>query len=187
MKVVIKRARLAFAQIWEPKSFNGSGEPRCSASIIIDPKTQKEEVDKVVAAIQDVASEKWGAKAGDVLKTLKAKGDICLHDGATKGEYDGFEGKVYVSAANKARPVVVDRDKSPLTQQDGKPYAGCFCDFSIDIWPQDNQYGKRINAKLLAIRFYEDGPAFSGGTSYSEADFDDEDDVADNKADSFFA
>lgn len=187
MKVVIKRGRLAFAQIWEPKSFNGAGEPRCSASIILDPVAQKGEVDKVVAAIQAVATEKWGAKAGDVLKTLKAKGDICLHPGETKSEYDGFEGMVYVSAANKARPAVVDRDKSPLTQQDGRPYSGCYCDFSIDIWPQDNQYGKRVNAKLLAIRFYEDGPGFSGGTSYSESDFEDDDDAGGSKAsDGFF-
>jgi len=186
MKVVIKRGRLAFAQIWEPKSYDGKSEPRCSASIILDPKAQKAEVDKVIAAIQQVASEKWGAKSGDVLKTLKAKGDICLHDGATKSEYDGFDGMVFVSAANKARPVVVDRDKSPLTQQDGRPYSGCFCDFSIDIWPQDNQYGKRINAKLLAIRFYEDGPAFGGGAGYSDADFDDEDDAAEGKSDDGF-
>lgn len=187
MKVVIKRGRIAFPNIWEPKSFNGAGEPRCSASIIMDPVGQKSEVDKVVAAIQAVATEKWGAKAADVVKALKAKGDICLHPGETKSEYDGFDGMVYVSAANKARPAVVDRDKTPLTQQDGRPYSGCYCDFSIDIWPQDNQYGKRVNAKLLAIRFYEDGPAFSGGTSYSDSDFEDEDGTG-NKAgdDGFF-
>jgi hypothetical protein len=174
MKVVIKRARLAFAKIWEPEQFNNSGEPACSGSFILDPKTQKAEVDKVIATITQVANEKWGAKAADMLKTLKAKGDICLHDGATKSEYEGFDGNVFVSARNKARPVVLDTDKSPLTSADGRPYSGCFVDVSLDIWPQENKYGKRINAKLLAIRFVDDGPAFSGGEGYSEADFEDE-------------
>lgn len=174
MKVIIKGARLAFANIWEPKSFNGQGEARCSASFILDPKAQKSEVDKVIAAIQQVAQEKWNAKAGDVLKTLKAKGDLCLHDGATKAEYDGFEGNVYVSAANKARPSVVDVNKAPLTQSDGRPYSGCYVNASIDIWAQDNQYGKRINAKLLAVQFSRDGAAFSGGEGYTDDDFEDE-------------
>lgn len=172
MKVVLSGARLAFAKIWEPETFNGQGEPATNASFIFDPKAQKGEVEKIIKAINEVAKEKWGAKAADVLKTLKAKGDVCLHDGATKAEYDGFDGMVFISARNKARPVVVDKDKSPLTQADGKPYNGCYVNVSLDIWAQDNGYGKRINAKLLAIQFKEDGEAFGGGAGYSDDDFE---------------
>lgn len=174
MKVIIKGARGAFLNLWEPKQFNGTGEARCNGNFLLDPTKQKAEVDKVVAAIQEVAREKWGAKAGDVLKTLKAKGDLCLHPGETKSEYDGFEGMVFVSAANKARPVVVDKDKTPLTQSDGKPYSGCYVNVSVDIWAQDNNFGKRINAKLLAVQFHADGDAFSGGEGYTDDDFEDE-------------
>lgn len=176
MKVVIKHARLAFANIWEPKQYNGQGEPACSASFILDPRkpAEKAEIDKIVAAIKQVATEKWGAKADEVLKQLKAKGDICLHDGATKAEYDGFDGNLFISARNKARPAVVDIDKSPLTQADGKPYSGCYVNVSVDIWAQANNYGKRINAKLLAVQYNEEGTAFSGGEGYSDSDFEDE-------------
>lgn len=174
MKVIIKGARGAFLNLWEPKQFNGTGEARCNGNFLLDPAKQKAEVDKVVAAIQEVAREKWGAKAPDVLKTLKAKGDLCLHPGETKSEYDGFEGMVFVSAANKARPVVVDKDKTPLTQSDGKPYSGCYVNVSVDIWAQDNNFGKRINAKLLAVQFHADGDAFSGGEGYTDDDFEDE-------------
>jgi hypothetical protein len=174
MKVVLKRARIAFAKIWEPEQFGGQGEPACSGSFILDPKAQKAEVDKMIAAINEVAKEKWKDKAADMLKTLKAKGDICLHDGATKSEYDGFAGNVFVSARNKVRPVVVDKNKSPLTQADGRPYSGCFVNVSLDIWAQENKYGKRINAKLLAVQFEDEGLAFSGGEGYSDADFEDE-------------
>lgn len=175
MKVVIKSARGAFLNLFEPKQFNGQGEAACSGSFLLDPKTQKAEVDKVIAAIKQVATDKWGAKADEVLKTLKAKGDICLHDGATKSEYEGFDGMLYISARNKARPVVVDKNKSPLTQGDGKPYSGCYVNVSVDIWAQANQYGKRINAKLLAVQFDRDGDPFSGGEGYSDDDFEGED------------
>lgn len=173
-KVVIKGARLAFPQLFEPKQYNGQGEPACSGAFILDPKTQKAEIDKIVAAIKQAAVDKWGAKSDEMLKTLKAKGDMCLHDGATKSEYDGFDGMVYISARSKARPVVVGKDKAPLTQADGKPYAGCFVNVSVDIWAQSNNYGKRINAKLLAVQFDRGGDAFSGGEGYSDDDFGDE-------------
>jgi hypothetical protein len=188
-KVVLNGVRLAFASIWEPKQFNGTGETACSAAFIIDPKTQPAEISKVVEAIKAVAAEKWGAKANDMLTMLKAKGDLCLQDGATKATYDGFAGNMFVSARNKARPVVVDKDKSPLTQSDGKPYSGCYVNVSIEIWAQDNGYGKRINAKLIAIQFAKDGQAFSGGEGYTDSDFgvvDDGDASTAASTDSFF-
>lgn len=170
-KVVLSGARIAFAAIWEPKQFNGTGEPACSAAFILDPKTQQSEINKVVESIKAVAAEKWGAKASDMLSVLKAKGDLCLQDGATKANYDGFAGNVFISARNKSRPVVVDKNKAPLTQADGKPYSGCYVNASIEIWAQDNGYGKRINAKLIAVQFAKDGPAFSGGEGYTDDDF----------------
>lgn len=186
MKVVLKGARLAFANIWEPKTFNGQGEAACNASFILDPVSQKAEIDKVIETIKQVATEKWNAKAPEMLKSLQAKGDLCLHSGDTKSEYDGFAGKMFVSARNKARPVVVDQQKNPLTSADGKPYSGCYVNVSLDIWAQDNGYGKRINAKLLAIQFSADGDAFAGGAAFADEDFDVEGEPAGSSSDGFF-
>lgn len=172
-KMVLTEVRLAFANIWEPKAIgtNANAEPRCSASLLIDPKTQGAIMDAVKAKIKEVAVEKWGVKAADVLKSLAAKGDLCLHNGDTKADYEGFSGMWFVSASNPTRPVVVDRDKSPLTRADGKPYSGCYVNANVDIWAQDNQFGKRINAKLLAIQFVKDGESFSGGEAHDDDDF----------------
>jgi hypothetical protein len=167
LEIILTNVRLAFPKIWEPEQFNGQGTARCSASLIMDPKTP--EGQKNLKAVQDtivkVATEKWAAKDPSlkVLATLKAKGDLCLHDGAEKAEYAGFEGNFFVSAANTARPVVCDRNRAPLTQADGKPYGGCYVNAKIDIWAQDNQFGKRVNAKLLVVQFVGDGEAFGGG------------------------
>jgi hypothetical protein len=78
-----------------------------------------------------------------------------------------------VSSRNKVRPLVLDRDKSPLTQSDGRPYAGCYVNGSIELWCQDNAYGKRINATLRGVQFYKDGEAFAGGGSATADEFDD--------------
>lgn len=163
-RVMLKNVRLAFPNLFEPSSY-GEGEPAYSATLIMD-SAQAEAVDKALAA---VAREKWGAKADAQLKALRAAGKICLRDGDEKADYDGFEGKMFVAARSKTRPTVVDGQRQPLLQSDGRIYAGCYVNASIEIWAQDNAYGKRVNATLRGIQFVRDGEAFGGGRP-AEAD-----------------
>ncbi len=81
---------------------------------------------------------------------------------------------MFVSCANSARPVVCNRDRSPLTKADGKPYGGAYVNLKVDVWAQDNNYGKRINAKLLVVQFVADGEAFGGGAVGRAEDMPDE-------------
>jgi hypothetical protein len=86
----------------------------------MDPKhPQLEEVRK---ALKQVAKEKWG-EVETIYGQLEKKLNLCLHDGDEKAEYEGFPGNIFLSAANKARPAVIDRDRSPLIQADGRPYS----------------------------------------------------------------
>lgn len=170
MQIKLNNVRLAFPSLFEAKAVNGEGEPRFSASFIMQPDDTQ--IEKVRDVIKAVAKAKWGEKAEAMLTSLEKKNNICLHDGDDKTEYDGFAGNMYVSAANKSRPTVVDKDRSPLTIQDGKPYSGCYVNAVIDIWAQDNNFGKRINAVLAAVQFSKDGDAFGGGVPVSADVFD---------------
>lgn len=171
MKVKLNNVRLAFPQLFEAKTVNGEGEPAFSASLLIDPADPQ--IKALNAAIDAVAKEKWAAKAEAILKTMRATDKTCLHDGDLKDQYAGFEGMLYVSARSKTRPLVIDVNKAPLTAKDGKPYAGCYVNASIELWAQDNNYGKRVNASLRGIQFLRDGDAFAGGAPASEDEFDD--------------
>ncbi len=73
----------------------------------------------------------------------------------------------------KPRPTVIDRDRTALIQADGRPYAGCYVNAVVDIWAQDNNFGKRINASLSGVQFLRDGDAFAGGGVAAPDDFDD--------------
>lgn len=170
MKVILTNVRLVFPAIFEAKSVAGE-EPAYSASLIMPPGHPG--IASINDAIEAVAREKWGAKAADNLRALRAKGHVCLHNGDEKANYDGFEGNMYVSARSKTRPLVLDRDKSPLTASDGRPYGGCYVVGSLELWAQDNNFGKRVNAQLKGVQFYADGDAFSGGAPASPDDFDD--------------
>ena len=171
MIVKLNNVRLCFPQLFEAKTVNGEGKPAFSAAFLIDPKDPQ--LDVLNKAIEAVAKEKWGAKSDAMLKTIRAADKTCLHSGDLKANYDGFEGMMYVSARNALRPLVVDVNKAPLTAEDGKPYAGCYVNASVELWTQDNNYGKRVNATLRGVQFYKDGESFAGGGVASDDDFDD--------------
>jgi len=171
MKIKLNNVRLSFAQLFEAKTVNGEGKPAYSASFLIDPKDPQ--IAAVNAATETVAKDKWGAKADATLKAMRAADKTCLHSGDLKSNYDGFEGMLYISSRNAMRPLVIDVDKTPLVESDGKPYSGCYVNASVELWAQDNNYGKRINATLMGVQYFKDGESFSGGGVASEDDFDD--------------
>lgn len=177
MKIKLQNVRLAFPDIFEAKTVNGEGDPAFSATFLMAPDHPA--IDKIRAAFEKLGKEKWGARWATVKKEIETKDRLALHDGDTKADYAGFEGNMYISARNRTRPLVIDRDKSPLTMADGKPYAGCYVHASIELWCQDNNYGRRINASLRGIQFYKDGDAFSGGGAASEDEFEDIEDGSD--------
>ncbi len=171
MKLKLNNVRLAFSALFEAKTVNGEGDPRFSAVFLMDPKhPQLEEVRKT---LKQVAKEKWGEKWETIYGQLEKKLKLCLHDGDEKAEYQGFPGNFFLNAANKARPTVIDRDRTALIQADGRPYAGCYVNAVVDIWAQDNNFGKRINASLSGVQFLRDGDAFVGGGVAAPHEFDD--------------
>ena len=171
MKIKLTNVRLSFAQLFEAKTVNGEGKPAFSASFLINPNDPQ--IAAINAAIEAVAKDKWGAKAEATLKIMRSADKTCLHSGDLKANYDGFEGMMYISSRNALRPLVIDVDKTPLVAEDGKPYSGCFVNASVELWAQDNNYGKRVNATLMGVQFFKDGESFSGGGVADADDFDD--------------
>lgn len=172
MKVKLNNVRLAFPQLFEPRAFGEDGSDPAYGASFIFPK--KHPAFKLVNdAIEAVALEKWEKKAAEVLKQLRSADRVCLHDGDSKPDYAGFPGNFFIATRNKARPLVIAGDKSPLTAADGKPYAGCYVNATVDIWPMMNKYGRRVNATLSGVQFLKDGDAFLGSPPASLEDFED--------------
>jgi hypothetical protein len=163
-QITLNKVRLAFPNLFEPKSING-GASRYGATLIIEPGSANAKA--VIKAMQEAAKAKWGDKGEATYKKLVADKRVCYRtEERTNKEgdvYDGFEGMHSLNASNKVRPLVIDRDKSPLTADDGKPYGGCYVNVMIDIWAQDNKdptIGRRLNATLMGVQFAADGDSF---------------------------
>lgn len=181
--VKLLNARLSFPDLFTAVQFEGAGAFSYRAAFLqpedqpvavqqADKSWKKTTLGKVIA---DVAAEAWKAKAPAILKTLEGNPQkCCWYDGSIK-EYDGYEGNFVLSASrgqDKGRPLIVDNDKTPLTESDGKPYAGCYVNGTVEVWAQDNKFGKGIRATLRGVQFVKDGDAFSAGTPVSDDDFE---------------
>lgn len=174
MRIMLNNVRLAFPDLFVPRAGgrDGSGKKKFGASFIL-PKNHPQ-VAEINAAIDAVAKEKWAEKAPVILKALRAQDKVCLHDGDLKAQYGGFEGNFYVSARSDIRPTVFGQDKLPLSEDSGKPYAGCYVNVSLEIWPQEHkEFGKRVNAQLRGVQFLRDGDSFSAGSAASDDEFAD--------------
>lgn len=170
MKVHLKDVRCSFANIFEAKQAQGQGDVKFSCAFLF-PRNHPA-VAEIVGAMTAVAKEKWAAKADEVYKALKAGDRLCLHDGDAKPDADAYPGNLFLNASNKTRPLVIGPQREPLVAADGKPYSGCYVNAIVEIWPQDNTYGKRINASLLGVQFLRDGERLAGGGVAAADDFE---------------
>jgi len=170
MKVVIKNVRLSFPKLFEPSQFKGTGPLRYEAQFMVDPGTDAHKA--LEDAIAEVAKAKWGGKAATTLKKLRSSKQTCCYvDGELTGREEN-EGMFILSGNRKDKdgPVAVfDADKTPIHADNGRVYAGCFVNASVDIWAQDGQYSG-IRCTLIAVQFAGDGDAFGGGPVKSNGD-----------------
>lgn len=151
MNIKLTNVRLSFPALFKPRAFDETQEPKFSATLLLDKKTQDSQIEMIKKAIASVAAE----------NKAKVPAKVCLRDGSEKSDTDGYGPGVMFISSNSAKKVpVVDRDLTPLGEEDGKPYAGCYVNVTLRLWYQDNKWGKRVNAQLRAVQFVKDGEQF---------------------------
>ena len=67
---------------------------------------------------------------------------------------------------------MIDRDRTPLGEDDGKPEAGDYVNAIVDFWYSDHpKGGKQLLDNVLGIQFVKQGERF-GSSGASPDDFD---------------
>jgi hypothetical protein len=173
-KIMLKNVRLSFPSIFKRANFNGE-EGKFEATFLLDKEEHAKEIAQLNSAIEAAIKE---AK-------IKVPSDKrCVKDGDDV-DYDGYANCMSIKASSNKRVTVIDRDKSPLAEEDGKPYGGCYVNAIVGLWVQNNNYGKRVNANLLGVQFAKDGTPFGAGDIDVTDDFDAFDDDEFNSDDPF--
>ncbi|MTI84822.1 MAG: DUF2815 family protein [Firmicutes bacterium] len=172
-KVITGKVRFSYANVWEPKSVNGS-DPKYSVSLII-PKSDKKTLQKVKAAIEAAKKDgisKLGGKIPANLKTPLRDGDVDRPDD------EAYANSYFINANSYTKPGIVDKDVQPILDPT-EFYSGCYGRASIVAYAYNANGTKGIAAGLQNLQKMEDGEPL-GGRSRAEDDFgavDDDDDI----------
>lgn len=180
----IDNVRVDWPELFTGKQFNGTGNYRCGAQLIIEP--DHPQFKQVENAIEKAAADKWKDKAASRLKGARLKDNVALRDGDAKAKFDGYAGNYYISASCKGddeeakceKPTVYDKFRNVVTEARQNPiYRGCYVNALVEFYAMD-QYGDQVNCKLIGIQFRRDGDAFGSAPARAD-DFEDVTDGAD--------
>lgn len=177
-KAVFGPCRLSYVHLLEKHSFEGSSEDgKYSVSILI-PKKEKATVDAIKEAIanaqKEYADAKWGGKAPKKLS-------LPLGDGDERDD-EAYAGHWYINAKSNTKPGVVDRDRTPITDEE-EVYSGMWALVSVSFYGYDKGVNKGIAAAIDNVMKWKDDDRLGGGKESAEADFegfgddDDDDDI----------
>ena len=181
MKVKLKAVRLSFPDLFEAKQYENSGPFKYRASFLFAPNSDNHK--ELLKAMEAVAKETWNEKAKAILENANDDSKLRFITDGNKKTYDGYAGMCAISATrdkSKGRPKIFvknpyktengEKVENLLDESMGRPYAGCYVNATVELWPQNNKFGKTIRATLLAVQFHDDGDSFGSGSAKGDPD-----------------
>lgn len=179
-RILLKNVRLAFASgLFEASVIPGApadAKPKYNCGLILPP--DHPQLADLRAKQEAVAAEKWKDKAKAQLAALATQDKLALHNGDAKPNYTGYPGNFFLSPSSFEHlpPTLLGGPdgRTVLSPADARKlfYSGCYVNAQVDLWAQDNNYGKRINAQLRGVQFAGDGEAFGAGSTASADEFE---------------
>lgn len=167
------RTRLSYANLFEPKGFDGS-KPKYSVALLI-PKDDVQTVERINSALQ-AAYEKGSAKLRGTGRTVPPMNDINLPliDGDKKRPGDpAYAGCYYINAKNDDPPKVFGLDGNEVMSRN-EVYSGCFARAKIGFYVYNRSGNKGIACSLLGVRKVADGAPLGGSVCTADDFMEDE-------------
>lgn len=163
-KILVGEARMNFARVFEPESFNG-GKPKYSVILSFD-KSNTELVAKIQQAIDECTEKAKTQYGGKLPKGFKI---VELKDGDIDYDTEGFAGQFTLKASSEYKPEVVKKTKVmgqsslvPITDED-EFYSGCYGYASVSFFSYDTGMSKGVTCGLNNLLKTRDGERLGGG------------------------
>ncbi len=186
--VHLTNVRLSFPHIAAPQprkpGDSPNKEPSYSAAFLMTPDHPG--FARFMEVVQQMATEKWGAKAGGVLQIVwQDNKKRCMGQGNEKinkltlKPYDGYEGMLYITAGRKTQPQLIDLQGNGIDPTNTMVcqtvarglYPGCMVNAAIKPWMQENEHGFGVRCDLIAVQFHKDNTPFGEAINDASAMF----------------
>lgn len=160
---VLKNVILSYPHLFEAWAKNDGETKKFSGTFLAENDTHAKEIDALKAHLLERMKAKWKAKI--------PADKLCFRDGELTGKPE-YEERWYLAASESEKPQTVDNRKREISKEDDKLYAGAKVNVMFKLWEQDNKFGKRVNANLLAVQFVEHGERFGAERPKVDDHFD---------------
>lgn len=176
--VVFGPCRLSYTHLFSKYAPDGDSDNGKYMTNVLIPKEEKETVKALNSAIEAAKKagtvSKWDGKEPKKL-------DLPLRDGDTDKEDDEvYAGHYFVNAKCTTRPGVVDKQRSPIMDEDDV-YSGMWAIVSVTFFPYNVSGNKGVACGLNNVMKTKDDARLGGRTSaesdFSEIDMEDDEDL----------
>ncbi len=180
--LTLENCRASYPHVFTPQeneADDGSKSLTYSIQLLMPKDTHRAAKDLCKARYTEILTDN-GTKKGGVVTPMRVPADkLFIKDGDAMAKEE-CEGMWVVSAREKNKPALRGNRIDPetgkvirLTNADqGLIYGGCYVSCLIRPWFQNNKYGKRVNAGLVAVQYVRKGEPFGEGR-ISDEDVDD--------------
>ena len=166
-RVVFGPCRLSYTHLFQKHSFDGEDANGKYSTNILIPKSETETVEAIRKAIDAARrsgiTAKWGGKEPKKLVSPLLDGD--------ERDDEVYAGHYYLNAKCSTRPGIVNRDMSPIVDEE-EIYSGVWAIVSVTFFPFDVNVNKGIACGLNNVMKFKDDEKLGGRTS-AENDFAD--------------
>ena len=179
-KIILKDVMIRFPVLFTPKAKPGADKATFGLKAAIEPGSENER--KIKAEIKRVCDAKWGAKSQTIQDNFTRTGrkpDVCFIEApytSMDGDvWNGFEGKYTLTTASQASkpPLVVDADRTPLRESDGRPVDGSICNISVKIYAHEHKTaGRSVRAQIAGVQFVRHGNLDGAGVTSDGSEFE---------------
>lgn len=168
-KVVFGPCRLSYTHVFSKYAPDGDTANGKYMTNVLIPKEEKETIKALQQAIEAAKKaaviSKWSGKEPKKL-------EMPLRDGDEKENDDEvYSGHFYVNAKSTTRPGVIDKNKTPIVDED-EVYSGVWAIVSVTFFGYDVSGNRGIACGLNNIMKFKDGDRLGGRVS-AESDFAD--------------
>jgi len=157
--LLIRNARLAFVEVFEPKAVTQDVDPVYSLTALLDPNDPENR--KAIETIRKEAAALMQEVCGSTQIQIEHR---CFGWADEDGmDFEGFKGMFYIHLENKRRPLALDRDMTLIAANDNTLYSGCYGNVSFSMCcKKSSEFGKSLNGNLHGVQFMRDGGRFIG-------------------------
>lgn len=176
--IKIPACRLSFPDLEEAKAFEEGQIAKFGVMLLLDPKNpvHARKLAEMQVEEERMILEAWGEAPAKLVLEYTGSGNDRTN--MQSGEiYQGYEGMVFIACKNTNQPLLIDTERNILPKGDKGIVGGMYANATINLFCQENKYGKAIRASIRGVQALGYGEPFGSRVSDEEfADFDSDDD-----------